>query len=58
MAIVYIHKRKDNGIIFYVGIGNTIKRAYDIKNRKNKQWINIVKKWSTTVISLVLLRAK
>lgn len=49
MAIVYIHKRKDNGEVFYVGIGNTIKRAYDIKNRKNKRWFNIVNKYDFLV---------
>jgi predicted GIY-YIG superfamily endonuclease len=42
MAVVYLHRRKDNNEVFYVGIGNDIKRAFDTKNRKNKHWKNIV----------------
>ena len=49
MAVVYIHRRKDNDEVFYVGIGNTIKRAYEIKNRKNKRWIGIVEKYGYSV---------
>lgn len=49
MAIVYIHRRKDNKDIFYVGIGNDIKRAYDFKNRSNKYWKNIVNKYGCIV---------
>ena len=30
MAIVYLHRRTDNNEIFYVGIGDDIKRAYDV----------------------------
>jgi hypothetical protein len=49
MAIVYIHRRKDIQDpflnIFYVGIGKTEKRAYQINNRGNSSyWHNIVKK--------------
>lgn len=44
MAIVYLHRRKDNNEVFYIGIGNDIKRAFDIKNRNNNYWKNIVKK--------------
>lgn len=37
MAIVYLHKRKLDGVVFYVGVGNKEKRAYD-KNRRGKFW--------------------
>jgi hypothetical protein len=37
MAVVYIHKRPDNNDIFYVGIGNDVKRAYNTINR-NDYW--------------------
>jgi hypothetical protein len=38
MYVVYQHRRKDNGEIFYVGQG-LLKRAYeDVKNRRNDQW--------------------
>jgi hypothetical protein len=47
MAIVYIHRKKDIEDsflnVFYVGIGNFGKRAYQTCNR-NKYWHNIVKK--------------
>ena len=49
MAIVYLHRRTDNNEIFYVGIGNNIKRAYDVKNRSNKHWKGIVKKYGHIV---------
>jgi len=49
MAIVYIHRRKDTGDIFYVGIGNNVKRAYEIKNRSNKYWKHVVKKYGHDV---------
>jgi hypothetical protein len=41
MAIVYLHKRKDDNSIFYVGIGLEEKRAYSTKARNN-YWKNIV----------------
>jgi hypothetical protein len=49
MAIVYIHRRKDIEDpflnVFYVGIGKTEKRAYQINNRGDSSyWHNIVKK--------------
>lgn len=37
MAIVYLHKRKLDDVVFYVGVGNKEKRAYD-KNRRGKFW--------------------
>jgi hypothetical protein len=47
MSYVYKHIRKDNGEIFYIGIGlssdNNYKRAYDYKNR-NSFWYKIIKK--------------
>ena len=41
--VVYQHRRKDTGKIFYIGIGNK-KRPYDKFNR-NYHWNNIVKKY-------------
>jgi hypothetical protein len=41
MAIVYQHIRKDSNQVFYVGIGNTPKRAHSLSGR-NKHWHNIV----------------
>lgn len=44
MAILYIHRRKDNNIVFYVGIGNLPERAFS-KKQRNKYWKNIVSKY-------------
>ena len=41
MAIVYIHKRIDNGEVFYVGIGKTEKRAKS-KDKRSKFWKDYV----------------
>ena len=41
MAIVYQHRRKDTNEVFYIGIGNKIKRAYS-KHNRNTHWRNIV----------------
>lgn len=41
MACVYIHIRKDKDEIFYVGIGNSIKRAYK-KSDRNRHWLSII----------------
>jgi len=43
MAIVYIHKRKDNNKVFYIGIGKSQKRAFQ-KESRNNYWKNIVAK--------------
>ena len=40
--VVYYHRRKDTGEVFYVGIGNN-KRPYSKSNRNN-YWSNIVNK--------------
>jgi hypothetical protein len=40
MAVVYLHRRKDNNEVFYVVIGNNIKRAFDTKKRKNNPYEN------------------
>lgn len=42
MAIVYAHYRKSDNEIFYIGIGETIRRAYTKKGR-NLHWNRIVK---------------
>jgi hypothetical protein len=43
MAVVYRHIRLDNRKPFYIGIGNSEKRAYSTRGRNN-HWQNIVKK--------------
>jgi|LakMenEpi03Aug12_release.lakeMendotaPanAssembly.Ray.scaffolds.fasta_scaffold571214_1 hypothetical protein len=43
MAIVYRHINKENGEVFYVGIGKSEKRAYTIKKR-SVFWNNYVSK--------------
>ena len=43
MACVYRHIRKDLNIPFYIGIGNSDKRAYS-KTHRNIHWNNIVSK--------------
>ena len=43
MAVVYKHIRKDNNDVFYVGIGQSIERAYSTQNR-TLYWHNIVNK--------------
>ena len=48
MAFVYIHKRKDNNEVFYVGRGTNKYRPYSKANR-NKYWHNIVNKAGYTV---------
>lgn len=48
MAIVYIHRRKTTGKLFYVGIGDREKRAYDT-NGRNPYWKNIYNKHGRTV---------
>jgi hypothetical protein len=37
MAVVYVHKRKSDNKVFYVGIGLNEKRAYDFR-RRNAVW--------------------
>lgn len=43
MAIVYLHKKKGTGDVFYVGIGRSEKRAYS-RHGRNIHWESIVKK--------------
>jgi len=42
MPVVYQHRREDTNEVFYVGIGNCEKRAYD-KTRRYKPWKDFVK---------------
>lgn len=43
--IIYIHQRKDNKEIFYVGIGEKDSRAYEKgATRRNKFWRNVTNK--------------
>jgi hypothetical protein len=48
MAIVYLHRRKDNNEIFYIGIGKNQTRAYKKINRNN-HWHNVVNKYDYVV---------
>jgi hypothetical protein len=48
MAIVYVHKKKSDNSIFYVGIGVKEKRAYRFNNR-NKLWHIIYEKFDVIV---------
>lgn len=44
MAILYLHKRKDNNEVFYIGIGKTKRRAYR-KDQRSKYWISYTNKY-------------
>ena len=48
MSLVYQHRRKDTGEIFYIGIGETEKRAYD-KTGRNNIWKRIAQETEYTV---------
>ena len=48
--VVYLHKRKSDNKVFYVGMGYK-KRAYDF-NGRNKFWRNYVKKYGNPVVEI------
>jgi hypothetical protein len=48
--VVYLHKRKSDNKVFYVGMGYK-KRAYDFSSR-NKFWINYVKKYGNPIVEI------
>jgi hypothetical protein len=48
MAVVYLHKKKNNGEVFYVGIGLNEERAYSSKGR-NIHWKGVVNKYGYDV---------
>jgi group I intron endonuclease len=48
MAIVYLHRRKDNNEVFYVGIGKNKSRAY-CKHKRNQYWYKVVNKYGYKV---------
>lgn len=52
MAVVYQHRRLDTNEVFYIGIGNSERRAYDRKDRNN-HWLNVVSKYGFEVDILV-----
>lgn len=52
MAVVYQHRKAGTQEVFYIGIGKTIKRAYEFRNR-NAVWNNIVKKYGVEVDILI-----
>lgn len=46
MAIVYQHRRLDNNNVFYVGIGEREKRAYEVRGKqRNRYWHRIASKY-------------
>lgn len=47
MSYVYKHLRKDNGEVFYIGIGSKPSRI-NSKRSRNKYWHNIVNKYGMT----------
>jgi hypothetical protein len=47
-CIVYQHRRLDNNEIFYIGIGQSEKRAYSKSNR-NEMWRRIVNKYGYSI---------
>ncbi len=44
MAVVYLHKKRIDDVIFYVGVGELASRAYSKSNR-NRHWKNIAAKY-------------
>ena len=48
MSLVYQHRRKDTGEIFYIGIGENRSRAYD-KTGRNDIWKRIAQETEYTV---------
>lgn len=44
MAVLYLHKRKSDNQVFYIGIGKDIRRAYR-KDQRNKHWVNYTNKY-------------
>jgi hypothetical protein len=48
MSLVYQHRRKDTGQIFYIGIGESKSRAYD-KTGRNDIWNRITQETEYTV---------
>jgi len=48
MSLVYQHRRKDTGEIFYIGIGEHKSRAYDMTGR-NDIWNRIAQETEITV---------
>jgi hypothetical protein len=48
MAVVYIHMKPNTRDIFYVGIGNDIKRAYRNEGR-NDHWTKVYNKYGKVV---------
>lgn len=48
MAYLYRHIRTDSNVPFYIGIGESINRAYSVTHR-NKHWLSIVGKTSYEV---------
>ena len=49
--VVYIHKRKKDGQVFYVGMGS-IKRPYSSSNR-NSMWNKYVEKYGKPEVKIV-----
>ena len=50
MAIVYQHRRNDSGQVFYIGIGKTIRRAFEKRiTQRNEHWHRVVNKHGYSV---------
>lgn len=50
MAIVYQHIRKDNGQVFYIGVGTSKARAYQVyKDDRSEKWKRIAMKYGYSV---------
>lgn len=48
MVYVYRHRRLDDFSVFYIGIGNSIRRSLS-KYMRNNYWVNLVDKYGYTV---------
>jgi len=48
MAIVYAHRKKTDNTVFYIGIGNSYKRAQRCANR-NTHWSRVYNKYGRTI---------
>ena len=46
---VYLHRKKTNGEVFYVGIGNSARPYQMSKNEETKYWWNVFEKYGCEV---------
>lgn len=50
--VVYLHRSKSDGKVFYVGMGNKY-RPYQFKQGRNKFWYNYVSKYGEPLVEIV-----